>query len=1029
MIQKTVAVGNADSQVTTYIYTTLTDGSVNTFPIPNEILTDSQKVTNTINVNGWIEQQTISYPKGGNSKTIAYTYYTDAAAVNYGLISNVDGPRTDVNDSISFTYNGFGNKATSTQIVNNRTVITKYLNYNTFAQPERIVYPSGLVDQFIYNADGTVQAKVTGNGSETENVSGAVTSYTYDHLKRVKSETNPDGEITTYDYDILGRLVKTVNPDGSIDTQSYFDNGIVKASEGAIAIYNEINVQGRISKTSTGTDINSNWKVFSYDSNGNITQTQTALGITEKWSFDALNRNTSYTDGEENTSTKTYDKVNNLTTSKDAVNSGSSPFNYVSSNLVKDEVNNDYATKSYLYDQADQVTRKTHGTRTCNYSNIDSLGRTGGISCNSENDADPTYAYNYQYSYDQSNFGRLDGVTSNTSFGVNTSYSYDNLDRVIGKTQTNKSLTAWGGANTSLSVGYSYSAAGNVTSITMPSGRVINYNYDGNKGRLASLNIAGNPFISGIAYNNVGQLASWNIENSNAKYSINYDSEKNGAIKSISYSNKNNINLFSEVYNFDKDRRVIEVVNNTWKIFYNYSDANRLLDVFVDTAAGIADRGTSYYYDNNGNINWIGHPTRDGVPSGKSFTILENTNRLDSIKDLRTGKIKKVNYYSTGEISSEPFLSSYDGNGQMRYSGGVNGQYYMAYSHKNERTIRSLSLAGGWYPGAIQYIYDENSNLIGEYAPNGTPIVEYVWMGNRPVAAIYGSGAGKTYAVVTDNNTSPRMLVDNNNGSAVWQWDSMGFGVEQPTGTVTFNLRFPGQYYDALTGLHYNLNRYYNPELGRYMEPDPIGLEGGSNPYVYAGNSPVMNTDSTGLFIDTFADIGFAGYSIYSAYNNPSWMNIGAAVFDTAAVFVPFAPAGMGLSIRAADKIDDAASLGNKKNLLSNVSKYEVGTFDVLQRKSVVGDGLDIHHAMQKNPAKQIIEGYNPATAPSIAVPRAEHAAIPTLKGQYTGSARSLLAKDVMDMRKNTFASNSSLIELIQLNKQMYPSAFIKGRK
>jgi RHS repeat-associated protein len=65
--------------------------------------------------------------------------------------------------------------------------------------------------------------------------------------------------------------------------------------------------------------------------------------------------------------------------------------------------------------------------------------------------------------------------------------------------------------------------------------------------------------------------------------------------------------------------------------------------------------------------------------------------------------------------------------------------------------------------------------------------------------------------------------------------------------TVKFNLRFPGQYYDEITKQHYNLNRYYNPEIGRYMEADPIGLEGGLNPYAYAGSNPVMNSDPTGL--------------------------------------------------------------------------------------------------------------------------------------------------------------------------------------
>ncbi|MBA3012268.1 MAG: RHS repeat-associated core domain-containing protein [Proteobacteria bacterium] len=61
-------------------------------------------------------------------------------------------------------------------------------------------------------------------------------------------------------------------------------------------------------------------------------------------------------------------------------------------------------------------------------------------------------------------------------------------------------------------------------------------------------------------------------------------------------------------------------------------------------------------------------------------------------------------------------------------------------------------------------------------------------------------------------------------------------------------LRFPGQYFDGETGLHYNWHRYYDPDTGRYLTPDPIGLAGGINPFVYTLNDPVNSSDPLGLF-------------------------------------------------------------------------------------------------------------------------------------------------------------------------------------
>lgn len=87
----------------------------------------------------------------------------------------------------------------------------------------------------------------------------------------------------------------------------------------------------------------------------------------------------------------------------------------------------------------------------------------------------------------------------------------------------------------------------------------------------------------------------------------------------------------------------------------------------------------------------------------------------------------------------------------------------------------------------------------------------------------------------------------------VWAADYDAFGRATvkvaATNALTSNLRFPGQYFDAETGLHYNDRRYFDPDTGRYTTRDPIGFEGGINLYAYAAHSPTNFIDPTGELI------------------------------------------------------------------------------------------------------------------------------------------------------------------------------------
>jgi RHS repeat-associated protein len=110
------------------------------------------------------------------------------------------------------------------------------------------------------------------------------------------------------------------------------------------------------------------------------------------------------------------------------------------------------------------------------------------------------------------------------------------------------------------------------------------------------------------------------------------------------------------------------------------------------------------------------------------------------------------------------------------------------------------------------------------------------------------------YYIFADHLNTPRAITDTSN-KTIWRWDSDPFGVNLPDedpdrdGTkMSYNLRFPGQYYDKETGLHYNYFRDYDPAKGGYIESDPIGLRGGINTYTYVGASPISRIDPFGLF-------------------------------------------------------------------------------------------------------------------------------------------------------------------------------------
>ena len=156
--------------------------------------------------------------------------------------------------------------------------------------------------------------------------------------------------------------------------------------------------------------------------------------------------------------------------------------------------------------------------------------------------------------------------------------------------------------------------------------------------------------------------------------------------------------------------------------------------------------------------------------------------------------------------------------------------------------------------------------LIAETSPSGELKKEYLYLGDIPVA-----GSNDRRLAQGRDHVDPGDECASAQDAAVDD-SSVASGL----GAFTCNLRFPGQYFDQETGTHYNYFRDYDPLLGRYLQSDPIGLEGGLSSYAYVAADPLGSSDPTGelpvhpgalpqSFVDGAAGLG-------DAFLIPEWL-------------------------------------------------------------------------------------------------------------------------------------------------------------
>jgi RHS repeat-associated protein len=243
-----------------------------------------------------------------------------------------------------------------------------------------------------------------------------------------------------------------------------------------------------------------------------------------------------------------------------------------------------------------------------------------------------------------------------------------------------------------------------------------------------------------------------------------------------------------------------------------------------------------YTHDGAGNVETIsGLPKPDFFPRLADLTYnanrmaTQNTDFISGIFIISPAAV--YSYDAAGNIISDGLHTDYFHNQKNRLirvevDGLTVAQYaYDAFERRVMKVVNGVT---------THFHYDLNGLLISETDGNGNPRKDYVYLNGEPVAMkTYGGSAG-WYWFVNDHLGTPQKMVDAA-GNVVWAAAYAPFGEARVyKDEVVNNIRFPGQYYDVETGLHYNWHRYYDPVTGRYLRADPIGLDGGVNLYAYS---------------------------------------------------------------------------------------------------------------------------------------------------------------------------------------------------
>jgi RHS repeat-associated protein len=768
-----------------------------TFHLPLTIIEPNRTTTFTYDANGNMATKTVT--AGTASHTWTYTYNSN------GQVLTAADPNSNVT---MYTYDSHGDIASITDASGHQTQFT---TYDADGKPLSITDPNGLVTTLAYDARGRLTSRTVGS---------EVTSYTYDAAGNLTKVTQPDSSYLVYSYDNAHRLTGVTDSLGNsiaytLDAASNVTAKKISDAGGALRWMRSYTYDA-VERLKTEVGASSQTTTYGYDGNGNLTSVTDPLSHALSYSYDALNRRATTVDPNGKTTSYGYDATDHLTSVTDPRSLVTS-YTFTGLDNLTAISSPDTGSTTKTYDPAGNVLSSTDANGNTTTYTYDALNRIATASY-----ADGSAA---SWTYDQGTYGK-GHLTTLTDMTGTTAWTYDIHGRVTQKQQTTGSVV--------LTTSYAYDSYGRLSTVTYPSGNSITLAYDG-AGRVNSISSGGSPLVSSITYMPFGQVSGW-TEGNGASYSRTIDQD--GRISAIAIGGTTSVPGTTTLsYTLDNANRITGLAETGLaNKSFGYDGLDRLTS-FVNGSAT-----TSYAYDADSNR------TSVTVAAGMTtYNYPATSNRLSGLSGLASAS---DGYDFDGNLLSDGTNAwAYDARGRMASDtvSGVATNYGI-----NALGQRVTKNGTGVSPkGLNAYAYDGKGRLFGEYDGGGNMLEETVYLGNLPIAVLTATGASATYYVNPDHLGAPHIITDGN-GNPAWIWDHLAFGDSAPNqnpsglGVFPYNLRFPGQYADAESGLNYNMARDYSPGLGRYVESDPIGLSGGINTYGYVDGNPVTAIDPTG---------------------------------------------------------------------------------------------------------------------------------------------------------------------------------------